>query len=493
MPLINFSGIASGIDSEGLIAATSDAARAVRVRPSETKIGELEETNSALEQLKSLLRTLQDELNSLSTLGNGVLSKRATSSDETTVTASASGAASNGAYSLTVNQLARGHTLSIASAFTYTSPSDTIVDSGVGAFSDTLTIKVGSPTPIDTIDIDITETTTLNDFISDFNGQTTAATASVVNVGTSGSPDYRILIKSTKTGEAEGEIYWDAGEFSALEALSPASFSVRTEESAQDATFSLTGISGTITRPTNTVTDLIPGLSFSLKGEGGPTTITVADDVSATTAVIQEFVDAYNEVVAFVNENNQIIRQQDGENVSNTFLPLSLTRVDDNAITSIRAQISAAAYFNTGDSLTADNEIRIFAELGITTQSDPFNATTRTGGGTLSFNAQTFASAIAKEPDSVTRIIQSFADAVGRQTGVIQEYIGFNKILDLSINSNRNQISDLNDRIAQAEAAILQQESLMRQRFARLEATIGRLQSQQGALTSALASLPSAS
>ncbi len=489
MPLINFSGIASGIDTEGLISATSDAARATRVRPHQTKITQLEETNTALDTLKSLLRTLQDQLNALSTVGTGVLAKRATSSDETTVTASASGSAANGAYSVTVNQLARGHTLSLASSSTYTSGSAVISENAGDPFSDTLSIKVGFPTPIDTIDIDITETTTLSDFVTAFNGQTTAATASLVNVGTSAAPDYRLLIKSTKMGDAEGRIYWDAGEFDALGALTPPAFNVRTEEAAQDSSFSMTGISGNITRPNNTVTDLIQGLSFSLKGEGGPTTITVADDVAATTSVIQDFINSYNDVVAFVNENNQVVRQQQGEDVSNTFQPLSLTRVDDNAITSIRSQISASAFFNTGESSTATNEIRIFADLGITTASDPYNSQTRTGGGTLKFNATAFASAVAKEPNSVTSIVQSFADLVGRQTGIIQQYIGFNNLVDSSLNSNKKQISDLNDRIAQAEASIAQQEALMRQRFARLEATIGRMQGQQSALTSALAGL----
>jgi flagellar hook-associated protein 2 len=484
MPLINFSGIASGIDTEGLIKATSDATRSTRVKPSEKKISELSESNDALDKLKSLLKTLQTNVNTFSSVGTGLLQKRASSADETVVTAASSSQASNGSYDLTVTQMARGHTISIASTTTYTSSSATI-SGGAPDFTETMTFTVGSAT----VEVPIDQTTTLSGFVTAFNGATSNAVASVVNVGTSASPDYRILIKSNKTGTADGQISINAGDLATLAARVPPAFDQRTEVAAQNAQFTISGISGTITRGTNAVADLIPGVTFNLKATGGPTAITVSDDTTATTAKVQEFIDAYNEVVAFIQENNQVVRQEDGENVTNTFSPLSLTQVDDNALQSIRGEISQSAYYNTGESSTATNEIRIFAELGITTDSDPYNSTTGTGGGSLKFDSTVFSSAVSKEPDSVRQIMQNFADAVGRQTGVIQQYIGFNLILDNSINSNKDQISDLNDRIAQAEAAILATEASMRQRFARLESTIGRLQNQQNALTSALAGL----
>jgi len=333
------------------------------------------------------------------------------------------------------------------------------------------------------------ETTTLSGFASKINQETTNAVASVVNVGTAASPDYRILIKSNKTGTADGELTLNAADLAVLAARTPAAFNSNTDLGAQNAQFSISGISGTITRSTNSIADLIPGVTFNLKGTGGPSTITVSDDSGATTAKLQEFLDKYNEVVAFIQENNQITRQESGTNVTNTFSPLSLTQVDDNALQSIRAEISRSAFYNTGSRETATNEIRIFAELGITTDSDPYNATTGTGGGSLKFDSTVFASAVSKEPDSVRQIVRNFSDAVGRQTGVIQQFIGFNLIVDNSINSNKGQITDLNDRIAQAEASILATEASMRQRFARLESTIGRLQNQQSALTSSLAGL----
>ena len=58
MPLINFSGLASGIDSESLIEATVEARRSTRVEPKEKEVTELEGANTALQELTTLLQII---------------------------------------------------------------------------------------------------------------------------------------------------------------------------------------------------------------------------------------------------------------------------------------------------------------------------------------------------------------------------------------------------------------------------------------------------
>ena len=98
MPLINFAGLASGIDSEALIEAITDATRQTRVEPNETKIGELEDENDAIEELKTMLTELKDITEGFTSLSGGVVAKQASSSDETVLTASASNTALDGTY-----------------------------------------------------------------------------------------------------------------------------------------------------------------------------------------------------------------------------------------------------------------------------------------------------------------------------------------------------------------------------------------------------------
>jgi flagellar capping protein FliD len=68
MPIINFSGIASGIDSTALIQATSDALRQARVEPFEKQSTELEESNDALKEFKTLFENFRSEADDFSSL-----------------------------------------------------------------------------------------------------------------------------------------------------------------------------------------------------------------------------------------------------------------------------------------------------------------------------------------------------------------------------------------------------------------------------------------
>lgn len=470
MPLINFSGLASGIDSEALINATSEATRQQRVVPYEENIEELEDENSALTELKTLLTDFQTLAEDFSTIAGGGVTKEATSSDETAVTATASKSATNGSYGITVTQLATNATYSFESSIgPYTSSTDAIAPAISDTGNSNVVIDIGTA-PEDSVTIAIDATTTLSDFVSDFNNSTTLASATIVNVKTGGSDDYRIVITTANEGQEKGSISVNIGSdittAGAFDAIGAGDIN-----QAQDAQFSIDGIDGALTRSSNTVNDVIPGVSFRLEAAGS-TTITIGDDVASTVAEVQALVEAYNDIVTFIEENNLIIREENGEDVENIFGPLASTRVDDNVLSSIRSDISSSTY----DSGTA---IKIFADLGITTERD----------GTLQFNSSELEDAIEDEPNSVSKILRNFADQVALTGGTIDQFTRFNGLFDTTIQSNTELISDLNDRIATAEESIARTEEIMRQRFARLEALISDLQSQQSALTSALAGL----
>lgn len=461
MAAINFSGLASGIDTEGLVKATSDATRSTRVKPLQRKVDEYTGTNDSLDELRSLLATAQSKARDMSSVFGGPLQKLASTSDETVLTASASNAATNGSYSLTVSQLAKNATMSLYdNGSPYSSSSSTLPTSG------TVTVTVGAApgTPIP-VSVAVTAgVTTLSQFVTDFNTNAAAAgaTASVVNVGTT-SNDFRIVINSTNTGTSKGQ----------LTLTTPvAGLDDSVVSSATNSTFNIGGV-GNITRATNSIADVIPGVTFELNStSASAVTVNVTNDVSATTAKVSDFVKAYNDVVKFVAENNVITREQNGNNVSNTFAPLSKTRVDDNVLSQIRSAISSSSY-------SSGTEIKIMADLGITTQRD----------GTLKFDSATFSSALSKEPTSVNSILQTFGDTVGLTGGTIDLYTRFGGIFDTAINGNKSQIDNLNDRIALVEEQIARTEASMRARFARLESSMGRMQQQQSSLSSALAQL----
>src|SRR5262245_19753709 len=112
MALVNFSGLASGIDFNSLIDAQQDQERKTRINPLETQVSSLSDTNDSFGELKSLLEDLSSAAQVFRTLSGGVLAKTATSSNESVVTASATNGATNGTYSITVSNKAQNATFS---------------------------------------------------------------------------------------------------------------------------------------------------------------------------------------------------------------------------------------------------------------------------------------------------------------------------------------------------------------------------------------------
>lgn len=467
MPLINFSGLASGIDSEALIKATSDALRAQRVLPSQKKVQDISDTNSALGEIKSKLSTLQSKVRAFATINGGPMAKGTTSSDETILTASASNSASNGSYTIRVSQLATTDTFSFNDRFSDpgTAIAPAIVDPETSPNSRAIEITVGSGSPFY---IDVSPTTTLSEIATAINNATDDATASVINTGQ--TPPYALVIKSNTPGTAEGQITVNIGQ----DIVDVGLFGSSTHTNAQDAQFTISGITGTITKSSNTISDVIPGVTFNLIAEA-PTTdvvINVTDDKAATTTKVQEFVTAYNELITYMDEQNTVERDEASVNASVIFGPLSTTRIDENAILAIRNAMGESSY----DSGTY---VRIFADLGVTTERD----------GTLKFDSAKFNESLDQESTSVEAILLAFGDLAGTTGGTIDQQIRFGGLIDNAVNNNKTQIEDLNNRIAQAEASILKNEETMRARFSRLESLTSQLQSQQAQLTSALAGL----
>ena len=59
----------------------------------------------------------------------------------------------------------------------------------------------------------------------------------------------------------------------------------------------------------------------------------------------------------------------------------------------------------------------------------------------------------------------------------------------MTLNNNKDAVSDLNARIQEAEKQIARQEESLKARYARLEGLMSKLQQQQSSLTSALSGL----
>jgi flagellar hook-associated protein 2 len=466
MATTSFGGIASGLDTQALIDATINSTRQTRVKPNQDRVNELEGSNIALEDLTKKLTTLQDALIPFTTLQGGGVSKIGTSSKESVVSATATTSASNGSYSITVNSLASNHTYSFDQ--TYASTTDALQSDLTGSESEadrTVTFTIGSGAGQETVSIVVPDGSyTAQNFIDAFNSNSSKGRASLVNIGTASSPSYKVVIGSLYEGIDKGAIARSnlGASLTNLTAFS--------ESTAADSSITITGI-GTIARSTNNISDIIPGVTLSLSSTG-TSTIKISEDAPATTTKVQQFVDAYNDLVGFLAENNKVTEEQRGRETINVFSPLSSSRLDDNVLFALRSKVSESV-------ASGGISVRVLADLGITTQRD----------GTLKLDSSKLQEAIASEVTSVSSVLSVFADATATTSGIINQFTKFNGLLDLSINANKTTIDDLNQRIADAEAQIDRQTEQLRAKYARLESLMGKLQNQQASLTSALAGL----
>jgi flagellar hook-associated protein 2 len=301
----------------------------------------------------------------------------------------------------------------------------------------------------------------VSDFVNSFNAASSQAEASLVNIGTSSAPSYKIVISSSNEGLSKGQLLRTSTGNGAWVTGS------ETTDQATNASFSISGI-GTVTRSTNSIADVIAGVNISLASTG-TATLKIGEDAATTSAAIQEFVDQYNDIISFVTENNLTTRTDSSSGSAVIFGALSGSRTDDNLVAAIRGALSSS-------SATSGSAIKIFADIGITTARD----------GTLAFDSTKFQTAVGKEPSSVSSLLQSFADKTSLTGGTIDLYTRFNGYLDSVRNSNKTQIEALSRRMAEAEESIGRQAVDMRARFARLESVLGRLQGQQSSLSSLL-------
>lgn len=465
MAIAQFSGLASGIDSGALIDAIIEA-RETRNEIRRNQISHLESENDALEEINTKLLALSDLVDAFRTANGGGVSKKATSSDPTVATAIAGSNAPGASLSLEVTSVADTATQSIYNGTTAWDSLSDVFNSGSG--SETIDITIGDGASAELITVNIEKgSTTVNDVISQINEDANAdgrIYASAVNVGTDAAPEYQIVLTTLKQGVSEGKLTV-ALSGGIDEALTSA------VDQATNAVFSIQGINGTIQRETNSVSDVISGMTLVLS-KAGSATISVSNDASGTAEKVNEIIEAFNDIVNFVNENNTVTQSDDDDDGTIIYGSLAQARVDDDFLSQFRLELSGAS----SDSGT---DVTSMAELGISTNRD----------GTLSFDSDKFEEAVGNDPNGATEVLRDFADTAGGVSGIIYQYTKLSGFIDIAQDGNSSEIDNLNDAIDALERFNEKLRESLERQFTNLETVVGKLQSDQQALSGILAGL----
>jgi flagellar hook-associated protein 2 len=446
---IPIGGLATGLDTESLIGRLLAIERKP-VTLLETRKVKFQTLSAAFKDLNSRISTLKTRADAIKDPAT-FFGRSVTSSDDTVATATASNGTVRGTFTLTTTALAKG---SIAAAGTTKAALTDIVATTTDSFQ----FKLGATGT--TVSVAVDATTTLEQLVKAINDKNAGVKAVAVNTGTTGSPAYKLTLTSNATGAANDIVIVNDA----------TSLAIANTQTATDAGFSITGL-GSFTRASNTFSDVLDGVTITLKKPVGSTDLALTYDKSATQSKAQNLVDAYNDVIKSIDAQTVAKTNPDGSLSAGAFGGDAIPRL-------IRTGLAATAATPTTGAFSR------LADVGISFQKD----------GTLALDPVKFQKALEDDPvavsdllagtssrDGIADLLSAKADAATKAvTGTIAVR---QDGLTASIKTIQKQIDAGLARLETTERAL-------RQRFTSLEESVGRIQRTGNALMAQLAALP---
>ncbi|WP_437206718.1 flagellar filament capping protein FliD [Planctomicrobium sp. SH664] len=291
---INISGLISGIDTDNIISGLLDVQQK-QIDQFNSRKQNVQLKQAAFQTLEAQLVSLRTTIGQLSRTQNSVFDSRTVSvSDSNAVLATAASRAVTGSYQLKIESLAKAHQVA----------SQGFNDADAAITQGTFTVRIGGRPAAD-ITIDGTNNT-LAGLANAINFANVGVSASVVQDGSTGGNAYRLLLTSTETGQGKSISVVNSLTASDGETARPEFDFDYPVQAATDAQIRLGDGPGAlvVNKSTNTVSDLISGVTLNLlAADAGKTvTVNVAQDTSGAATAVQDFVSAYNGVLDLISK-----------------------------------------------------------------------------------------------------------------------------------------------------------------------------------------------
>lgn len=349
-----FFGSSSGLNTSALIEAAYNQ-RVAEADKIDVRVTNNRAKADAYTKLQTLSQAVQNSLSTLrrsySSLGDGVSAFDArsglltsnTSSDPTKILGVAvDRGAIKGSYDIEVIQKAKNQRVASAS-----SADPTVALGLTGSFDVAIAGKTAAT-------INVTSGMDLNDLAAAINTQstTTGVSATVLKVSAN---SYQLVMSANETAKAI--TVSNVTGTNVLDSIGMTSGGTFTNElqAAQQAMLTLDGVP--ITRDSNTIDDLIDGVELVIAKQEPGTTINleIGDDHSGVKDGIMAFVNAYNELRAFISTNQAV--QSDGSLSEDAVL------FSDSELKNLTSSVQQLINGSFGSGGTALATLR---ELGIT-------------------------------------------------------------------------------------------------------------------------------
>jgi len=430
---ISLTGLTSDINWTNLINDIINAKKAATITPLENKKTNYQSKLSAYQSFNSLLLSLKNYIddNGLDTqTGYDIYSSSLTSSSSSitpenvlgVTLGSVSGA---GSYSIEVLNLAQAEKIASDSQ---TSKTEALGLSG--------TININGE------DITIESDDTLTLIASKINSANAGVTASILSIS---DTEHRLIIESQTTG-AEGITLTDDNDvLETLGILDSSDQKKNIIRTGADASVKIDGYD--ITSTTNTLTDVISGVTLTLKdtNSGSPITLAITENTGAISGKVSALVSSINSVLSYVKTQNTY-----SGNSSSTPLmgDINLHTVRNSIIDAIFAEVSENTTYKTASS------------IGFTFASD----------GALSLNSTTFSEALSSNKQEVINVLTQLGDTLKTSMNVyVDPYTGTLTSVEKSINQT---ISDIDQRIEELNERYEREAEALEKKYNSLELLI---------------------
>lgn len=464
----------------------------------------LKTQQSAWQTAKTRLSALENTLAALKDPDTWTTTK-ATSSNTDILSVTGGTAAVNGIYNVTVDQMAQAWT-AVTKVMTVGSTTTQI-----GNEAETFHINGTDAAH----QITIAANSSLTDIQNAINSKsgTTGVQASIVQVA---DGQYRIAFTSTKSGADNVPTFTDdSGNLGSLfgftlntstangtvgAILDPHTLKTNEANASQltaaeggitlagaDAQIELNGLK--ITSSSNTITTAIQGVTLNLNTANSSQTIkvTVSNDSSVAQKAVQSFIDQYNSLMSFIDDNT---------NYDATTKTAGTLYADPT----LRGIESTLRTMMGGLWQVAGGSSKILSDLGISTSADNYGES-----AALTFDTDKFQKALANDPQMVANLFGAPSNGVdpsdaqySKASGIanildnyLQPMVKFQGTLDQTNDSYTQQINDLQTQINDFEERASAYEDRIKLQFANLETSLTALNQQSSSFTSLLNSLNS--
>ena len=339
--MFSIDGLVSGLDTASIIEGLVSLQEA-QVARLNSKKNEIQVRQQAFQGIEGRLLSLRSKMSRLNRSTASVFSERsAASSQESIITAKAGNNAAEGTYNLRVTSLAKAHQIG-SQGFDSTSASIT---------QGTISFQVGDR-PATEITID-SSNNNVSGLVQAINSQSDDISASIVHDQAKNAD--RILLTSKHTGAANQITVTNNLAATAGEIIRP-DFTGLAIQEATNAAIQLGSGAGAITAEyeTNTVEGLIENVTLDLLSVDADqdVVITVSRDNETATAAISEFVEEYNSLISFIEEQT---RYNPENNVASPLL-------GNRSVSALKNQLGAML---TETVPGVDSGLNRFSQIGI--------------------------------------------------------------------------------------------------------------------------------